>query len=81
MNKRMWICPTDNGAVGDCWHNACSEPRDGYVEYAPVQRPVQRAAKLAGQAMGVLVIAGLAFFITAKAVEIFVGISDIMAIL
>ena len=32
----IWVDPKPNGAVGDCWHNACTTPRDGYVLYARI---------------------------------------------
>jgi hypothetical protein len=37
MDDLIWIDPDKNGAVGDCWHNACTEPREGYVLYARVK--------------------------------------------
>lgn len=36
MDDLIWINPKSNGAVGDCWHDACTEPRPGYILYARV---------------------------------------------
>ena len=38
MDDLIWINPENNGAVGDCWHDACTEPRPGYVLYARVDK-------------------------------------------
>lgn len=36
MDDLAWIDPKPNGAIGDCWHDACTEPRPGFILYARV---------------------------------------------
>jgi len=36
MDDLIWINPNASVAVGDCWHEACTHPRQDFVLYARV---------------------------------------------